>query len=112
MQHDDDDARDHEPFQQIPRGANQHVAAAVDRGRIAKKLHQGHRKHFPAKRKPFRRSYTVVQGPELSCPAKAGHPVTTGHGFSIKVRWLLDRPLSRTMTLERSSTIVDLPACS
>jgi hypothetical protein len=28
-----------------------------------------------------------------SCPAQAGHPVTTGIG-----RWLLDHPLSRVMT--------------
>ena len=35
---------------------------------------------------------------KLSCPAKAGHPVTTAHAMDmitafIKVMWLLDRPV-------------------
>ena len=39
--------------------------------------------------------------PRLSFPAKAGIPVTT-------VRWLLDRPLSRTMTLTLAISCVSL----
>src|SRR5262249_41217205 len=40
----------------------------------------------------------------LSCPAKAGHPVPPSRchfaaEFRLRVRWLLDRPLSRTMTM-------------
>jgi hypothetical protein len=37
----------------------------------------------------------------LSCPAKAGHPVTTALSIGAAangLRWLLGRPLSRAMT--------------
>src|SRR5262245_30951440 len=44
----------------------------------------------------------------LTChaPRGAGHPVTAGrckfpHGFNAQARWLVDRPLSRTMIIVR-----------
>jgi peptidoglycan/LPS O-acetylase OafA/YrhL len=37
---------------------------------------------------------------DSSCPAKAGHLVSTGRHFYLKILWLLDRPLSRAMTTE------------
>src|SRR5258708_11893000 len=37
---------------------------------------------------------------DLSCSAKAEHPVIANAGFALKRRRLLDRPPSRTMTAE------------
>src|ERR1700730_1202550 len=37
---------------------------------------------------------------DLSCSAKEEHPVIANAGFVPKHRWLLGRPLSRTMTAE------------
>src|SRR5258708_1624041 len=37
---------------------------------------------------------------DLSCSAKAEHPVIADARFSLTRRWLLDRPPSRTMTAE------------
>src|SRR5580700_6412280 len=64
MQDDEGGARGDEPRQQIPRRADQQVAAAIDGGRVAEQFHAGPRKHFPAKRMPFRRkksSYATAQ---------------------------------------------------
>src|SRR5437660_1388917 len=54
---------------------------------------------------PFRvrSANTPTQISGLSCPAKAGHPVPpavaiASDDFRLRIRWLLDRPLSRTMT--------------
>jgi len=44
----------------------------------------------------FARATLVVQGSDLSCPGKAGHPVTTGLRIFIKVKRLLDHPLARS----------------
>ena len=43
----------------------------------------------------------VTTTSELSCPAKAGHPVIANARFEKKPRWLLGRPLARTMIAER-----------
>ncbi len=41
-----------------------------------------------------------IREPLLSCPAKAGHPVSPGEVIMhlLQVRWLLDHPLSRVVT--------------
>src|SRR5258705_7898570 len=45
-----------------------------------------------------------------SCPAQAGHPVSTdakmklGRANNSNAWWVLDRPLSRTMTAEKTMT--------
>src|SRR5262249_46411453 len=82
MQNDGNGAREHEPLQQVPRGADQHVAAAVNPSGIAKHPHSRPKAHyFPVKRKPLRRIASIAPPYKLSCPAKAGHPVTTGLGI-------------------------------
>src|ERR1700686_5350127 len=41
VQHDEGRARGPEPRQQVPRSADDLVAAAIDRGRVAKQVHAG-----------------------------------------------------------------------
>src|ERR1700736_3196260 len=43
---------------------------------------------------------SVATNSDLSCPAQAGHPVIASAGFQLRIRWLLGRPPSRTMTAE------------
>src|SRR5215831_13341561 len=72
MEDDGYGAREHEPFQKVPRGADQHIAAAVDGRGVAKKLHCGHQDPFAVKREavpPYRINSTA---PQIVMPRESG----------------------------------------